>query len=643
MIIRFFYNSSKSLFAKILFGAIIFSFGLWGVGDIIKSYVSSRTAIQVGKYKISVDNLRSQYSRRKQNLRNKDGKPLMPADMKHINVKEIVLDSIIAQAVETETIRQSDIVVPKISLAQVIHSLPEFQTAGKFDERLYASMLQQSGISEAGLLTQIQESISRNQLFHPIIAGYRMPNFIREALATVYESKKTILLAKIDVNKTKSREHVDDESLRQYYHNNADIYKKPEVRNITIMKIDYTKFLDEIKISEKDVESYFNEHKDMFLSTEVRDFDRFEFNSQESANATLDTLIKGSKTNLQTSTQHLSYMKRSNFPKYIADVIFSLPVNRFSPVYSIGGKFYIYKVIKITPPKKKTKAEILLEARKALEAERLNSPEFYATIRNVKNRIEDSFATGTDIGKVAKDFKLETVDIQDYDKQKDSEKIKAIVPNEESRKEILDAINSLGEKQASTIIDAKESDMLSYVVWVNSITKELLPPFEVVKNQVTQDYVLDLKNKETVQALDELCNDSENSIKQLKKFDGVKSYKTCKSDLLLNADNEDLKKLLHDCPYTGIVSDILSTIPQNKCRYYRVDPSTYLLIGVEKIDQPKQPSSTMKFIIKQFLGRSMGSDIHQITQVEIKKRQKISINDKIVDEVTRTIDQSDSE
>ncbi len=637
MIIRFFYNSSKSLFAKILFGAIIFSFGLWGVGDIVRSYVSSRTAIQVGKHKIPVDRLRYQYSQAKQNLRNKEGKPLTPEELKRTNVKEIILDSIIAQAVEAETIRQLDIVVPKISLAQIIHSLPEFQTNGKFDERLYANMLQQSGMSEAGLLNQIRDSISRNQLFHPIISGYKMPDFIREALGSVYETQKTIWMAKIDITKTRIKEQIDDDILKQYYQNNADKYKKPELRNIAIMKIDYTKFVDEIKITEQDVKSYLSEHMDMFKSVETRDFERFEFDSQETADATWDKLNKG-ETKIQKNAQSLHKMKKSDFPKYISDNIFNLSLGKFSQVYSVGGKFYIYKLTNINTPKEKSNTEMLNEARKALQADKLNSPEFYSTIRDIKNKIEDAFAGGADLDAVTKDIKADIIDLPNYDKNKDSEKLKNIIKDEDSRKEIQEAITTLKEKQASPIIDAKEDDTVSYVVWNKSVTKEKLPPFDDVKDTVLKDYELEAKNKETLNTLNDLCFNANAPMEQLKKFNGVTHFTLCKKDMLMKSDNKDLEKIQKYCPYPGIISEALSVLHQGQCKYYRVSDDTYILVGLDNVKKPKAPSSIMKFVIKQFMGRAMSSDIYSIAQNEIKNRQKITLHEKVLDDATKTVD-----
>ena len=273
MILRFFSNSSKSVFAKILFTAIILSFGLWGVGDIIRHVSETKTAILVGKYKISAEQLYRDYSKMKQNIKTMGAKPLTEEEFNKMNGKEIILDNIIDRAVESETIRQIGIIVPKKSLANIIYSLPEFQTNGVFDEKLYVSLLRQSGMSESGLLLQIKNSIARNQLFHPIISGYKVPDFIRNKLGSVYESNKTIYVSIFNINDAKEPQDLNNETLKQYYENNKTKYKQPETRNIALLKVDYTKFIDEIKITEQEVDDYYKANKESFKGVETRDFE----------------------------------------------------------------------------------------------------------------------------------------------------------------------------------------------------------------------------------------------------------------------------------------------------------------------------------------------------------------------------------
>ena len=390
MILRFFSNSSKSIFAKILFTAIILSFGLWGVGDIIRHVSETKTAISVGKYKISAEQLDRDYYQMKQNMKTMGMRPLTEEEFNKMNGKETILNNIIDQAVENETIRQFGIIVPRKSLANIIYSLPEFQTNGVFNEKLYLSLLRQSGISETGLLLQIKNSIARNQLFHPIISGYKVPDFIKNKLGSVYESNKTIYVTIFNVNNVKDPNDISDDILKDYYEVNKMKYKQPETRNIALLKVDYTKFIDEIKITDQEIDDYYKNNKDSFKGVETRDFERFEFSTKEEANNAHTKLYNdGSdklKEKLNTNCQLLKEMKKEEFPSDVSKDIFSIKEGGVSNVYAIGGKYYVYVLKKINSPVEKDISEIKKEIKTIIQNEKVNTPEFYSSIKETKNK-----------------------------------------------------------------------------------------------------------------------------------------------------------------------------------------------------------------------------------------------------------------
>ena len=475
MIIKFFSNISKSIFAKILFTAIILSFGLWGIGDIIKHYVSSRTVITVGKIKISSERYRVEFEKYKQNLRNSTAE-ISEEQLKKMDIKGMLNDYLIAQAVEEMTLRDFQILVPKRSVANIVYSLPEFQNGGKFDERIYIMLLQQSGMNEAMLLQQLRSSIARNQLYHPILVGYKVPDFIKKSLSAVYEANKTFYVMKLNINDVhldKKNSNEDEKSIKSYFDNNSDKYRQPELRDIALLKIDYTKFVKDLKINEKEIDDYYKESKDSFLIAETRDIDRIEFNSKEEAEVAYSKINRGGHVNLQKEfkghIKHFGEMKHTDLPKDIAEEVFEAKKNQTSNVHPIGGKFYLYCVSNINVPVQKTEKQIKEEVQAILQSNKINSPEFQTTIKEVKNKIDDDIATGKTVDDLAKIFNLEIIELKDFDVNtgttNTSNSLKSVVEDESTSKEILSNINGLDVNQASTIIESKNSDTISYIIW----------------------------------------------------------------------------------------------------------------------------------------------------------------------------------
>lgn len=640
MILRFFSNSSKSVFAKILFTAIILSFGLWGVGDIIRHVSETKTAISVGKYKISAEQLDREYSQMKQNIKTMGAKPLTEEEFNSMNGKEIILNNIIDKAVEAETIRQVGIIVPRKSLANIIYSLPEFQTEGVFDEKLYVSLLRQSGMSESGLLLQIKNSISRNQLFHPIISGYKVPDFIKNKLGAVYESNKTIYVSIFNVNDAKDPTDLNEDTLKQYYENNKTKYKQQETRNIALLKVDYTKFIEEIKITDQEIDDYYKNNKEMFKGVETRDFERFEFSTKEEANNAHTKLVQENpdkvKNKLTTNCQLLKETKKEEFPSDIAKDVFNIKEGSISNVYSIGGKYYIYLLKKINEPVDKSMDEIKKEIKTIIQNERVNTPEFYSSIKEIKNKIDDSFAAGKDVDSVAKETKAEIINIDDISKSND-EFIKQYVPDEDTRKEVQETIFLTNENQASPIIESKEIDTVSYVVWVRKINKEAIPELDKIKDQVKSDYISEKKDKATLEIINDMMEDNKDTLNKMKYISNTKKFVISKKDLITKSDNKDVKEIMERLKSYEVLSEVLSILHKNDSRYYKISKNEYALVHVSDIEQPKQASNTILYILNKYLNNSVSNDIVVLAKKDFKDRQKIKKNNKIIDERTKVI------
>ena len=293
MLLKTFRNASHSIVIKILFGAIIFSFCLWGVGDIIKNYAASKSVFSVEKMKVTSEQFLREYSSEKQRIRNIGSKPLSDDEMKKLNIKGMVLDSLIQKTVVEATFNKLNIIVPKKSLLDIVQSLPEFKNNGAFDAKIYEMALRKSGISESGFLMQIRDNVAKTQLLHPIIAGYKIPSFVKDTMTKEFESKKTVLVSKIKVDDMKANEKPTADELKQYYDNNSDKYKKPETRNVALLVVDYQGLAKDFVITDDEVNAYYSSNKDSYASKEKRNFERFVFDAKEDADKAWNMMNRG--------------------------------------------------------------------------------------------------------------------------------------------------------------------------------------------------------------------------------------------------------------------------------------------------------------------------------------------------------------
>ncbi len=646
MILSKFRDASNGIVIKILFGAIILSFCLWGVGDIIRNYSASKSVFSIDKHRVTVEQFLREYSQEKQRIRNIGSKPLSDEEMKSLDIPNIVLDRLINEAVFEKTCENLGLITSKRTITAIIMSLPEFQKNGVFDQRAYENALRHSSLSEAGFLNQIRGSIARNQLIHPLVAGYRVPNVVKEIMAKEFEARNTVVLAKVNAKDMKYNKEITNEEVYQYYLNNQEKYKKPEQRDLAILVVDYSKLSGDIEVDEDEVSARYIEYKDSYVPTEKRDFERFIFEDKESADRAWNLINRGTSTaeivkKFKPDMETVREMDISQFPTTIGKSLFDLKKGKTSDVYASGGKFYIYKLVGIHKARALNDAELKEKARAEIRNEKMNSPEFYAHVKELKNKIDDGFGSGKTIEEIANETGMEVRYIKGEEKSYNSTEFSKIVKDEDTRSEVIDAAFETEEMQATTMIDSRETDTLSYVVFVQKVKKSEIPQFEQISEEVRKDYVLEQKDKIALDKINEILNSEEKVADKVLNLKNSRSFKLSKMDLLRKQEDQpkvvsEIVKILEN---PNIAMNIISTLGEGEASYYKISDGEYLVFGITKIDRSRYSSGEATQLIYNYFDRAASNDVLPIAMEGFKKFLKIKIDNKLINEVVKAEDE----
>jgi peptidyl-prolyl cis-trans isomerase D len=641
MILTSFRNASKSIFVKILFGTIILSFCLWGVGDIIKNYNASKTVFSVEKTKITAEQFLREYNNEKQQIKDSKAGHISKDELVALNIKNRVLDRLVNSAVLEQMYNKMDIKISKKSILDIVRSLPAFQNNGVFSEKIYEMTLKKAGINEAGFLTHIKDNLARTQLFHPIVAGYKIPEFIKERIVKEYEMKSTFLLARIKVDSMKYTSIPTKDELVQYYKNNLEKYKKPETRDVSVMLVDYKKLASDIVINEEEINEYYLKNKDAYKTVEKRDFERFVFDAKNDADKAWAMMKKGTSSRkivkkLLPDMEVIKGMELSHFSKDIGTKLFKLKLNGVSDVHVIGEKYHIYKLVRVEKPKEKTEHEIKAEILKILQNEKINSPEFYVKIKEMRNKVDDGFGAGKSIEEIAGETKSQIFSFNDLSKVTGYAQIAKIIPDKDTSSEIMETIYSLEEQQASQIIDSKTSDNIFYVVFVKKITQESIPPFEKVDDQVKKNYVFEKKNKNAQDMVNKIVGNNKETVKMVKKIAGVKKFKFSKEDLIMHQQykSKDVENVLKEIPNLNVVFNIVTTLKKGQSTYYKISENEYIIAAIENVEESPKSKPEFKEVLLKSLDQGTANDVFPVALGAFKEGLKIKIDDHLLNEIT---------
>lgn len=648
--LRAFRNASHSWFIKILFSAIIFSFCLWGVGDIIRNYSASQPVVKVNKTSVTAESFSREYNQTRQNIKNSGEKALLPEEMKGIDVKGIVLDKIINSAVLEETVKRYGVVIPKKTILKVIESMPEFQKDGVFNSNLYAVLLQRSGLSESMLINNIKENLSRSQLLNPFMSGYKIPTFIKETIAREFDTKKTLVIGYIKLKDIKT-DTVDDNDIEEYYNSHKDKYKRSETRDIAVLVIDSSKLVETADITQQETDEYYAANKEAFAPRELRDFERFTFNNAQDADKAWKLLQKGVKTpeimkNLLPQIETLNAMEKHAFPSEIGSALFSklMKPQDVSTVYSIGGRYCIYRLLKITRSDEKSKNEINKEIRAIIQNEKANTPEFYQQIKELRNKIDDSFAAGKSIEEIALETKMEIVELKNI-KNGVSIQIKNLNLDKATVDELNNAVFTTEEGQSGPIIDSHELDTLSFVVSVKKINKESIPALSEIKQTVKNDCVKSRKNEIAKDKAQDIIAAGDKAVADVMKLTGVRSFTLSKKDIIMDhkIKTKTVSSIAKVIPNLNIVMDILSSSKKGEAKSFNLPDEGYIIIAVKDVSPSKGIDAQFSNIINTYVDNIAKKDMALMAINAFKSQVKIEVNEERLKEITKSVDDEESQ
>lgn len=146
----------------LLFGFLIFSFAIWGIGDIFRGGGRADQVVVVGKTIVTTDALRNSFQQELQRLSRQVRRNVTPEQARAFGVDQQVLARLTSEATLDEATQRLNINVPDSLVAESILTAPEFQNAsGVFSRTIFDEILRNNGLNEAGFFTEQKRSLAR--------------------------------------------------------------------------------------------------------------------------------------------------------------------------------------------------------------------------------------------------------------------------------------------------------------------------------------------------------------------------------------------------------------------------------------------------------------------------------------------------
>lgn len=491
-----FREGSQGLGAKIILGAVIVTFALAGVSSYLGSS-SSRSAATVNGVEISRQALENQVRNDKARLAAQDREsfdarwenPAFQQQVRQQSLNTLVAQSLLQQMAEDLSLRVGD-----EQIRELIFSMDQFKTDGKFNDERYVSLLRQNGMTPALFVERLRAEIAQQQLQNALVATeFALPSEVKN-IAALQNQERQLRQLILPVAKFTDGIEISDEEVNTYYNERLNQFQTPPQVSVDYILVDMNKIADGISVDADAVSKYYEEHKVSYTTDEKRkvahiliQFGDDEAKAQKKANGILAqinagadfaSLAKSSSEDTFSGEQggELDWLEKGVMDPAFEEAAFALQNKGDVTAALVRSKFgfHIIKLLDVQAGKVKPLSEVKLAVEKRLKREQA-ADKFYDQQQLL---VEQAFEVPESLDAAAESTGLTIVSTELFAASQ--------APAPLNAPAVLDQIfneDFISEQANSDIINL--SDEQSIVVRVNQYKEQATKPLVDVKADIT--------------------------------------------------------------------------------------------------------------------------------------------------------------
>ena len=409
-------NAAKGVVGKaimtVAMGLLIVSFGIWGVGDMLRGFTSS-TVASVGGESISAQEFRNAYQRTLQQYQRRLRQPLTNDQARAAGLDREVLQNMLNEAAVDEQTRSLGLSVSEDVLRQMIVSNPNFRDkSGNFDPQRFASALRDNDMNERMFVSDLRKSMLREFIIAALTTGLKAPKAEVKAEADFQGQTRSVDYFVLPAAAAGDIPTPSDSVLRTFFNDRKSSYRAPEYRAMVVVALEPQTLANPAEVSDADAKDAYDKFagKDpRYGAPEKRDLQQILFPNEAEAQAAEAKIKAGASFNdvvkerkLNPEETDLGEMSKDQIiDKQEADAVFALPQGGVSGVLSSQFGPVIVRVKSIAPATVKPYAEVAEDIKRQLSAARAGDK-----IQAIHDKIEDARVSGKSLAEAAKEAGL---------------------------------------------------------------------------------------------------------------------------------------------------------------------------------------------------------------------------------------------
>lgn len=398
------------LVIAVMFGFLIISFAIWGVGDIFRGYGRNEVA-RIGKTEIGLEQMRTAYQNELQNLIRQQRRQISPEMARALGLDRQVLSRMISEATLDQTAQSMRLAVSDETIRNLIFDDPNFRDAsGQFSSARFNELLRSNGYTEQSYVALQRATILRQQISEMLVGGLTAPLALQEIGNRLRNEKRSVTFARMPASAAGEIAAPTEDQLKSFFNDRKIAFRAPEFRTADVLAISAEALADPAKVTDEEAKARYEAVKaQRFTSAETRTVQQIAFPNAEEALAA-KAKIDGGETFDEIATERNvafndltlgTFTREQMFDPAVREAAFALDEGSVSaPVTGAFGTVLL-RVTKVDSAHVRPFEEVAAEVKQELATSRAASQ-----ITDLHDKIEDQRASAKPLAEIAKEFNL---------------------------------------------------------------------------------------------------------------------------------------------------------------------------------------------------------------------------------------------
>lgn len=620
----------SSILVSALFGLLIASFAIWGVGGGM-FIASNRVVATVGDTNIATADLQRNVENQARQYQQQYGGAVSTQDIIiGLQLHQRTLQQMLTSAALTDDATNLGLQGSDKQLSKEMLKVDQFQPIkkGVIDRETMMQTLQNAGLTYKKYIADTKNIIAQEQLINAVTAATPVPRILAEKLYSFRTETRSATLLSLPGTLIKNLDSPAEGELEDYYTNQKEAYMAPQYRTYNYVLLTPESFEDKVVVSEDTLREEFDYKQSEYSIPASRTMQQVSLETQEAAQLFLSRVKSGEDfakvavamsdfTEEEITLPTSDYEQvEADFSKETADVVFSLSIGEVSDALEGPAGWSFFKIIDLTEGSSKSFEDVREELKGVYVKDQAINLLYEFT-----EKVEEVLSEGGELTEISAQLNIPMATLTEVDAQGRDKNGKNSILTEVG-KTILGAAyqSEIGDFLELKDINANADDRRMYMLELQDVIEPAQKPFEAVQTELLARWEAEKRQKEIgiiAEAALERMRKGESSDVLALELDGT-SY-TAKNIRRSDNTNSNISANLRRLIFSMKVNDTDMEVA--------ADGNGYIIAKLDKIKPGDVEANQGQIdVILAELETSMGNELMAQYQVDLGKRLEIVVN-----------------